>query len=109
MRRVLLSFGAIAVLLLASLSPAARALCAPPLASELVKAALSGESTTVAAGQTLWVDVRLTVAPGWHVYWQNPGDSGLPTEIGWVLPRRLRGRRDRLAGARAVPALADRQ
>ena len=25
--------------------------------------------------------------PGWHVYWQNPGDSGGPPTIAWHLPR----------------------
>jgi thiol:disulfide interchange protein len=24
--------------------------------------------------------------PGWHVYWQNPGDSGEPPQIRWTLP-----------------------
>ena len=24
--------------------------------------------------------------PDWHVYWKNPGDSGLPTALEWVLP-----------------------
>ena len=23
---------------------------------------------------------------GWHTYWQNPGDSGLPTTLEWKLP-----------------------
>lgn len=23
---------------------------------------------------------------GWHTYWKNPGDSGLPTKIDWKLP-----------------------
>ena len=59
---------------------------APPLAAELVKPALYAESTTVAPGKTLWLDVRLTVATGWHIYWRNAGDSGLPTEIAWTLP-----------------------
>ena len=22
----------------------------------------------------------------WHVYWKNPGDSGLPTTVDWILP-----------------------
>ncbi|WP_348686674.1 protein-disulfide reductase DsbD family protein, partial [Rheinheimera aquimaris] len=22
----------------------------------------------------------------WHTYWQNPGDSGLPTQLSWTLP-----------------------
>jgi thiol:disulfide interchange protein DsbD len=25
--------------------------------------------------------------PGWHVYWQNAGDAGLPPEIDWTLPK----------------------
>src|SRR5208282_3073700 len=24
--------------------------------------------------------------PGWHIYWQNPGDSGEPPHIHWTLP-----------------------
>ncbi len=27
--------------------------------------------------------------PGWHVYWQNPGDSGEPPEVHWTLPSGL--------------------
>jgi thiol:disulfide interchange protein DsbD len=73
-------------LALAGLLPAVAVSAAPPLASELVKASLYTESATVTAAQTLWVDVHLAVAPGWHVYWKNPGDSGLPTEIDWALP-----------------------
>ena len=26
------------------------------------------------------------MAPGWHTYWQYPGDAGIPTEIKWNLP-----------------------
>ena len=26
------------------------------------------------------------MAEGWHTYWSNPGDSGLPTTITWKLP-----------------------
>ena len=62
------------------------AFAAPPLASELVKPALYAESATVAPGGTLWTELHLTVAPGWHIYWKNPGDSGLPTELDWSLP-----------------------
>src|SRR5271154_2132640 len=24
--------------------------------------------------------------PGWHTYWKNSGDSGIPTQIKWQLP-----------------------
>ena len=40
----------------------------------------------VGAGKSLWLGVLLKHAPHWHTYWQNPGDSGLPTELDWTLP-----------------------
>jgi len=58
----------------------------PPAPEELVKAKLIAETATIAPGATVWVDLHLIVKPGWHVYWQNPGDSGLPTTIDWKLP-----------------------
>jgi len=27
------------------------------------------------------VGVHLEIAPGWHVYWRNPGETGLPTRV----------------------------
>src|SRR5205085_1563965 len=44
------------------------------------------EAAAIVPGTTLWVDLHLDIAPGWHTYWRNPGDSGLPTEIAWTLP-----------------------
>jgi len=66
-------------------------LAAAPLAHaaapvEPVAARLVAEAAGVAPGTTLWVDLHLDIAPGWHTYWRNPGDSGLPTEIAWRLP-----------------------
>ncbi|MGA7260717.1 MAG: protein-disulfide reductase DsbD domain-containing protein [Stellaceae bacterium] len=58
----------------------------PPAPEDLVKADLLAETASIAPGATLWVDLHLEVKPGWHVYWQNPGDSGLPTAIDWKLP-----------------------
>ncbi len=40
----------------------------------------------VAAGQRVTVAVRLTLDPGWHTYWINPGDAGLPLAVEWTLP-----------------------
>ena len=84
MRRFLTKFAAL--LGLASLLLAPAVLAAPPRAADLVRPTLFAEAASVASGQTLWVDLHLTIAPGWHVYWRNPGDSGLPTEIAWTLP-----------------------
>ena len=40
----------------------------------------------VQAGQTFWLGLKIDHAPDWHTYWQNPGDSGLPTRLHWQLP-----------------------
>lgn len=48
-------------------------------AAPLVTAALVPAHGAVVPGQPLWLGVRLDIAPGWHLYWDNPGDSGLPT------------------------------
>lgn len=33
------------------------------------------------------VGVLLRFDPGWHSYWINPGDSGVPIRVQWTLPR----------------------
>ena len=38
------------------------------------------------AGDTVWAGIELKMAPGWHTYWRNGGDAGLPTTITWSLP-----------------------
>ncbi len=38
------------------------------------------------AGKTVWVGLHITHQPGWHTYWKNSGDSGLPTVLNWTLP-----------------------
>ena len=40
----------------------------------------------VAVGESIWLALRLKHDPHWHTYWQNPGDSGLPTTIEPVGP-----------------------
>jgi thiol:disulfide interchange protein DsbD len=51
-----------------------------------VAARLVAEASVLAPGRTLWLDLHLDIAAGWHTYWLDPGDSGLPTEIAWHLP-----------------------
>jgi len=71
----------------AALFVTAPAWSAPPgIAVHPVTARLVPETAGMAPGTTLWVDLHLDIAPGWHTYWRNPGDSGLPTEIAWTLP-----------------------
>jgi len=35
---------------------------------------------------TQWLGLRFALEPGWHIYWQNPGDSGGPPEVRWQMP-----------------------
>lgn len=37
-------------------------------------------------GETAWFAVRQELRPGWHVFWINPGDAGLPLSLDWSLP-----------------------
>ncbi len=53
---------------------------------QLVEAKLLADTTTVVPGQTFAAGLLLKMAPGWHTYWQFPGDAGIPTEIKWNLP-----------------------
>ena len=53
--------------------------------AELVAHAPQG----VAPGEPLWLGLQITHQPGWHTYWKNPGDSGLPTQLTWTLPSGL--------------------
>ncbi|MCQ8186574.1 protein-disulfide reductase DsbD family protein [Parvularcula sp. BGMRC 0090] len=47
---------------------------------------LISEQSAAVPGETLWVALAQELDEGWHVYWKNPGDSGLPLNLGWQLP-----------------------
>nr|WP_245344410.1 thioredoxin family protein [Asticcacaulis solisilvae] len=51
-----------------------------------VKARLVAESTSVPEGGQVRLVLEHTPAEGWHTYWVNAGDAGLPTRISWSLP-----------------------
>jgi len=68
------------------LAIAASAAAAAPVKTQHVEAELVSERTAFVPGQAATVALRLKMADGWHTYWQNPGDSGLPTTLAWTLP-----------------------
>lgn len=49
--------------------------------SVLSRATVYAAPLEIRAGGRLPVAVRFTMAPGWHTYAENPGDSGMPPEI----------------------------
>ncbi len=59
---------------------------AAPVQTEHVEAELIAENLGLTAGGDNWVALRIAPEEGWHVYWRNPGDTGLPTTLNWTLP-----------------------
>ncbi len=53
---------------------------------EIVRASLVSEHEAIQAGQPIHVGVLLEPQPGWHTYWENPGDAGMATSFKWTLP-----------------------
>lgn len=51
-----------------------------------VRVALLPEYETMHPGQTAKLAIRFRIRSGWHIYWHNPGDSGLPTKVVLTLP-----------------------
>jgi thiol:disulfide interchange protein DsbD len=65
---------------------AATAAAAAPPGKAHVRASLVADVASVRPGEPFHVGLRLEMDPGWHTYWKNPGDAGLPTRITWTLP-----------------------
>ncbi|MCU0881048.1 MAG: thioredoxin family protein [Hyphomonadaceae bacterium] len=64
----------------------ASAVIGPKAQSENVTLTLLGSVAAAAPGQTISLGIRQEIAPGWHTYWRNPGDSGDATRVIWTLP-----------------------
>ncbi len=72
---------------LAALLLASQSVCGAPLVkTEHVEARLVSDAASAQPGKPVLVGLDLRMADQWHTYWKNPGDSGLPTRIQWVLP-----------------------
>ncbi|WP_353204087.1 thioredoxin family protein [Sphingomonas sp.] len=48
---------------------------------------LVAESARPAAGSTVTLALATVPQPGWHGYWQNPGDAGFAAKLDWTLPK----------------------
>jgi len=76
--------GTALLLAIASLSSAASP------RSDLVKAELLADTASIKPGAPFTLGVLLHIEPGWHIYWTNPGDSGLATSVKFKLPPGLK-------------------
>jgi thiol:disulfide interchange protein DsbD len=77
---------AMALAMLAMAAGHARAAESPPVHTSRSTATLVSESDSVAPGKPVRVALRLAMAPGWHTYWRNPGDAGIPPDLAFALP-----------------------
>ncbi len=61
-------------------------LLAPAMAgAQNIRPQLVAEGPAPAGGE-VELAIHMRTSPGWHGYWQNPGDAGLPMSVEWQLP-----------------------
>ena len=58
----------------------------PRGASDNVEVLLLSDAASIQPGKQFLVALHMKLDSGWHTYWKNPGDSGLPLKIQWELP-----------------------
>jgi DsbC/DsbD-like thiol-disulfide interchange protein/cytochrome c biogenesis protein CcdA len=51
-----------------------------------IRPELVAEGPAVPGGE-VEIAILMRTSPGWHGYWLNPGDAGLPMSIDWQLPK----------------------
>src|SRR5256714_1896564 len=76
---------------------------AAPVRTAHVEAELVAEQSALIPGRPNTVALRLVMERGWHTYWQNAGDSGLPTTLAWKLPDGLKAGPIQWPAPRALP------
>ncbi len=60
---------------------------AEPVRASYSRVQLVAEHATLPAnGGEVTIGLHIEPDPGWHVYWLNPGDAGLPATMRWDLP-----------------------
>ena len=82
---------AICVLLLHLLIPTNRlaaqaATAAPSDKGPKARVQLLADREAISPGQPVTLALRFEIEKGWHIYWRNPGVSGLAPSVQWKLP-----------------------
>ncbi len=73
------------MLMLVAAVPGGRAHAAPTRV-DAVQVELVANRRAITPGETFQLGLHLIHDEGWHTYWRNPGDSGLPTQFPLSLP-----------------------
>jgi thiol:disulfide interchange protein DsbD len=59
---------------------------AQPVRTDHLSVELITESQSIAPGHDFLAGLHFILDKGWHIYWSNPGDAGLPPQVAWKLP-----------------------
>ncbi|MGB8836226.1 MAG: protein-disulfide reductase DsbD domain-containing protein [Candidatus Acidiferrales bacterium] len=51
---------------------------------------LVSERSALPPGASISIGLLFHLDKGWHIYWQNPGDSGEPPKVQWTVPSGFR-------------------
>ncbi len=62
---------------------------AKPAQTDHATIELISEYDAIVPGKSFDLAVRFDLEEGWHIYWENPGDSGLATVVDWALPENI--------------------
>ena len=62
------------------------ALESAPVISKRATVTLVTDTDSIAGGVPFRAGLRFRLAEGWHTYWKNPGDAGVPAEVTFDLP-----------------------
>lgn len=62
-------------------------ICTLAVQGPRISTSLISSVSEVRAGDAFYAIVRMDIERAWHVYWTNPGDTGIATSIEWQLPK----------------------
>src|SRR5437868_1703067 len=51
---------------------------------------MSAVQTAPPEGGDVWLGIHFRMRDTWHIYWRNPGDSGIPPTVTWHVPDGVR-------------------
>lgn len=74
------------IFLINALNPVMAQPATDDLAGPHVTITMTPERNTIAVGESIWIAMEQTIAPHWHTYFLNPGDSGAEPRVNWTLP-----------------------
>ena len=52
-----------------------------------IKASLACETQKIVSAKPFTLFVVFDIEPGWHIYYKDPGQSGMPTQVDLTLPK----------------------